>query len=110
MKLNNIEILNPDSFVISPIEISKSQRTASGRKVKDIVAVKHNYNLSYDAIDMDDLDVFISAFDIGTAVAIEYIQGNMTIIKQVFIESISRDVYQHDYQYSKKTAIQLEEV
>jgi hypothetical protein len=42
----------------SVIEISRGDRTASGKKVSDIIATKKRFELSYSYIDGDELKVF----------------------------------------------------
>jgi len=44
-------IPKPDSFKISPIKIERTERTASGRLVKDVIAKKKQFQLSYKGLD-----------------------------------------------------------
>lgn len=44
-------IPRPDSFKISPIKIERAERTASGRLVKDVIAKKKQFQLSYKGLD-----------------------------------------------------------
>ena len=43
--------------------LSRTQRTASGRLVRDIITTKKEFTLSYDMIDGDELDVFKDLYD-----------------------------------------------
>lgn len=45
-------------------ELSREQRTASGRLVRDIIAVKKKITLSYETIDGDDLTTFLDLYDL----------------------------------------------
>lgn len=44
-------------LTIGDIEISRSDRTASARKVKDVIATKKKINLSFDLIDTGNLNM-----------------------------------------------------
>lgn len=45
-------------FTRTPIEIAREDRTASGRKVKDLVVCKYGFQLQYELIDDSDLRIF----------------------------------------------------
>ena len=51
-------------LIIKPTEISRVGRTASGRMVKDIIAVKYQFSLPYDAIDGDKLQTILTLYDL----------------------------------------------
>ena len=46
------------TYTESDVEISRSDRTASGRLVRDIIATKKRFELSYSYIDGDELKVY----------------------------------------------------
>jgi hypothetical protein len=50
-------------LTIADNEISKSERTASGRLVKDIIATPRKITLTYEAIDGDELAKFIALYE-----------------------------------------------
>lgn len=52
-------------FSIVTEEIGREQRTASGRLVKDIVAIKNKITLTYDTIDGDALTQFLDLYDLA---------------------------------------------
>lgn len=45
-------------FSKKTIELSRSERTADGTLVTDIIAIKYQFNLSYETIDESHLDYF----------------------------------------------------
>ena len=51
-------------------EIGREDRTASGRLVKDIVAVKKKITLAYETIAGDDLEVFLNLYDLESELSI----------------------------------------
>lgn len=112
MKLNNMTVQEPlnQNFKINPIEISKSERTASGRKVKDIIAVKDSFNLTYNGMKHADYIVFYNAFIAGNPVLFEYLDNDVAQIKTVYVTSIPRGIYQEKSAISHSITITLEEV
>lgn len=59
-----LELLSPYSrkFKISNIELSRKGRTADGTLVKDIIATKKEFSLSYDMIDDSELQKYIDLY------------------------------------------------
>ena len=59
-----LELLSPYSrkFKISNIELSRKGRTADGKLVKDIIAAKKEFSLSYDMIDDSELEKYIDLY------------------------------------------------
>ena len=51
-------------LIIRPTEVSRSQRTANGRLVKDVAAVKYQFELPYNAIDGDALEDILDLYDL----------------------------------------------
>ena len=54
------------TFSESIEEVSREERTASGRLVRDIRATKKVFTLSYELIDGDDLEDFKTLYDLQT--------------------------------------------
>jgi hypothetical protein len=50
---------------ITPVKLSKSERTASGRLVEDIIVTKHKFIITYEMIDGDKLQELIDLYDAG---------------------------------------------
>lgn len=61
-----VAIMSPfgRKLTISDMELSRSERTASGKLAKDIYAVKKKITLSYETIDGDDLDTFLTLYEL----------------------------------------------
>jgi len=111
LKLNGTKIPTPENDVqIEEIEISAAERTASGRMVKDIIAIKNAYTLTYDGLLPADALTFINAFRSGEPVTFEYedVEGLQT--KQVYVQSLPRKIYNPKPEYTKDVTIVLEEV
>jgi hypothetical protein len=104
-----VEIPDPEGFAITPIEISKSERTASGRMVKDIIAVKRKFSLRYDALDPADVNIFVSFYEIGRTVNFIYEDSGRTVSAIVYITDLPRELFVHDFRYSENINITLEE-
>jgi hypothetical protein len=109
MMLNGIEIPRPKKFEINPTEISVSERTASGRKVKDIVAIKRYFNLSYTGLSAQSMKTFLDVYRAGKAVPFTYdaAEGSETV--SVYLESLPHEVFLFRPQYSQNITITLEE-
>lgn len=105
-----IEILDPDSFRIVPFELSKKVTMASGRTVKEIIAIKNNFILNYDAMSPDDINPFIEIFTNNGVVNFIYEDRGITKNAIVSIAEIPRDLFVYDWQYSENVTISLEEV
>lgn len=104
------DILDPDGFVITPFEIAKYERTASGRLVKDVIAVKNKFTLQYDAFSAADADLFLEYYIAGKAVNFIYSDAGREKSATVYITDIPRELYIYDWQYSQNITITLEEV
>jgi hypothetical protein len=48
---------------ISDVILAREERTASGRLVRDIIATKKKFTLTYEMIDGDELDVLIGLYE-----------------------------------------------
>ena len=111
MKLNGQEIPTPrQNMSIDYIEISKKERTITGRLVKDIVAIKRIFSITYQGLTPEQALIFIDAYRSGMAVSFEFedIRGPETTT--VYIQSLPREIYSHKPRYSQNVTITLEEV
>lgn len=110
MRLNGNEIPDPENDMqIDPLEIVREDRTASGRKVKDIITEKDIFTLQYAGLLPLHAKIFIDARKISGPVEFEYedVEGEHT--KQVYVASLPRSVYLPKPQYTKDITITLEE-
>jgi len=111
LKLNGTKIPIPETDVqIDEIEISRAERTVSGRLVKDIIAIKKTFTLSYAGLLPADALTFINAYRTGDPVTFEYEDVTGTHSVEVYIQSLPRSIYNPKPEYTKDITITLVEV
>lgn len=112
MKISNITVQAPlaENFKIDPVEMCKTARTASGRLVKDIIAVKNKFSLTYRGLRYNDYKVFYDAFVLGNSVEFSYEDNGVEKTATVFIISMPRGIYQDVSTVSHNITITMEEV
>lgn len=112
MKINNITVQVPlaTNFIINPVEYSRTDRTASGRMVKDIIAIKRSFVLKYNGLRYTDYNTFLSLYTLGEAVPFIYEDNGVEVTAMVYITSIPRGIYQELSTISHGITITLEEV
>jgi hypothetical protein len=77
-------------FSISDTEISKEERTCSGKLVKDIIATKKQFRLSYESIDGTELTNIIAKYDLKSELVLRVYSGPSTYTDYtVMMEPIS---------------------
>jgi hypothetical protein len=110
MKLNQQTIPTPKQDIsIEYNEISKSSRMASGLMVKDIIAIKRIFGLSYNGLKPEEALIFINAFKVGESVEFEFEDIEGTETAKVFVTALPREIYIHEPYYTKNVKITLEE-
>lgn len=110
MKLNGRTIPTPrQNIAIEYIEISRSERTVSGLMVKDIIAIKKQYTLSYTGLKPEEAQIFIDAYISGGPVEFEYVdvQGEQSVT--VYVMSLPREIYSYRPNYTANITVALEE-
>lgn len=65
-------IPTPETFAIEPQQITREGRTASGRLVKDVIAVKQRFVLSYAGLTSEQAEVFRTEFDRNQFLSFKY--------------------------------------
>lgn len=110
MKLNNIKIVKPKGFFIDEEKISTRDRTASGRSVEDVVAIKKMFTLNYVGIYRKDLQTFIDVYRNFVPVIFNYIDNGIEETAFVRINSMPRGIYTEMDNVSYDINIELEEV
>ena len=77
---DNLELLTAFSreFSIKNKLLSRDERTASGRLVRDIIAKKKEFNLSYEIIDGDELQTILDQFDEDDELVFRVYTGDST--------------------------------
>lgn len=111
MKLNGLEIPTPKERIkVEPVELGKSDRTASGRRVKDIKGIKNNYILSYQGLKASSMKIFKDVYLSGEAVPFEYenFEGNQSVV--ININSLPYSISKQNSALSQSITITLEEV
>ena len=107
---SEVEIQKPDGFSIDPFEIASEARTASGLLVKDIIAIKNRYTLSYDGFTPEDTNHIKDLLISGQKMSFIYDDAGVEEQAYVYIKSFPRELFVHDYDYSKNITITLEEI
>lgn len=103
-------IPKPKQVSIVDIEIAKGDRTASGKLVKDIIAVKKKIQLKYDGLTAASFNLFRSYFEAGKPVNFVYDEAGQTKIIQCYITEMPRQLFIHNTNYVSDITITLEEV
>lgn len=104
------EIPTPASMAVQPVEIARQDRTASGRKVKDIIAIKNNYQLTYKGLSAVTMKIFADIYERGEAASFIYSDSESEKQVMVYVTSLSRDIYKKRTDLSQNVSITLEEV
>jgi hypothetical protein len=110
MKLNGQAIPTPKQNIsINYIEIARSERTATGRLVKDVIALKRQFSIPYAGLKPEEAQIFIDAYEAGQPVSFEYtdVQGEQTAT--VYVMSLPREIYSYKPDYTANITITLEE-
>jgi len=112
MKINNIIVQAPikSNFTINPVEYATKARTASGKMVKDIIAIKRDFALNYNGLNYADYYTFLNIFTVGESVPFEYEDNNVNVTTEVYITAMPRGIYQELSNISFGISITLEEV
>jgi len=110
MKISGIEILDPKKLDVEPIEISIKSRTASGRMVKDITAIKRNFSLSYQGLKPANTLIFKNIYYAGNAVLFEYEDAQGPQTANVYINTFPQSLLKQNPKLSQNVTITLEEV
>ena len=111
MKLNNIIIPTPSRpLKITPMRIERAERTASGKKVKDIIAEKRTFTLDYAGLSAASFKIFADVYNAGLPVTFEYTdyQGVKTVT--VDLLTLPAELYKRNSSLSQNVSIVLEEI
>jgi hypothetical protein len=110
MKLNGYTIPTPrQNIAVEYAEISRSERTVTGRLVKEKISIKKRFTLTYQGLTPDQALIFINAFEAGKPVLFEYedVRGAQTAT--VYITGVPREIYSPKPNYTANVTITLEE-
>ncbi len=104
------EIPAPISMSVQPVEIARQDRVASGRKVKDIIAIKNNYQLTYKGLSAATMKIFADIYKKGEAASFIYDDSEGEKQVMVYITSLPREIFKKRPDLSQNVNITLEEV
>ena len=110
MRLNNQTIVKPTELEINHEKISKKQRTASGRLVEEIVAIKRIFSLRYRGLKRSDLQIFLELQSSVEPITFEFTDSGETDTAQVYIASIPRVISPYADVVNTNIEVVLEEV
>ena len=92
MKINDVEIKTPHKFLSRNFRIERVNTLANGKTVKEIIANKKKFNLSYNHILGADLKVILDLLFQNAFVTFEYIAEEGTEVKTVYSSDLSREL------------------
>jgi hypothetical protein len=110
MKLNGYTIPTPrQNIAVEYIEISRSERTVTGRLVKEKITIKKRFSIPYAGLKPEEALIFINAFEAGKPVLFEYedVRGAQTAT--VYVTGVPREIYSPKPNYTANVTITLEE-
>ena len=110
MKLNGHTIPAPrQNIAVEYTEISRSERTVTGRLVKEKIGIKKRFTLTYHGLTPDQALIFINAYEAGKPIPFEYEDTRGTQKATVYVTSIPREIYSYKPRYTANVSITLEE-
>ena len=107
--INGQAIPIPDSFSISPFDIERRDRTASGKLVKEIIATKDVYTIIYNSLTGNEVQI-LKSFRQGDFVTLEYFEGGQFNEKLVEYSSFDRQLVIQEPEHYMETTLIFEEV
>lgn len=100
--LNGVKIKNPSTFKIERYNVTTMERLSNAMMVGDLIAKKHKYYFTYDAITAEELDNILNAIWDSPSLffPIQYTDRGKVITKSVYVGSIPSDLH---YMSAKNT-------
>src|SRR5690606_2041352 len=110
LKLNGQTIPTPrENITIEYIEISRTERTITGRMAKDIIAIKRRFTLTYQGLTSEQALIFLNVYRSGRPVTFEYIDVQGVQTARVYIMSLPREIFTPRPRYTQNVTIMMEE-
>ena len=100
----------PSSFNIEPVKIRRADRTASGNKVIDIIAIKNNYKLTYEFLTASEVAIFKTEYLRDKILSFKYPDGGVIQTVAVDFVRFPRRLQLEEPEYWTGITIELEEV
>lgn len=111
MTLNGLTIPTPITpMKINLIRIERSERTASGKLVTDIIADKYRYELRYHGLTVASMLIFKTIFTAGAEVVFTYTDSAGAQSKTVYMPSLPYSIHKLNPALSQNVTIKLEEI
>lgn len=105
-----VEMPAPENFDIEQREICRMERTASGRLVKDVIAVKKEIRLKYVALEKSDFLHIRRLYEDGQLVKVEYREAGVLHSIEAYVANLPRKVTTYDTNFVRDVEVLLEEV
>ena len=110
MKLNGQTIPMPrQNIAIEYVELSRSERTVTGRLVKEKIGIKKRFSIPYQGLKSDDAAFFANIYEAGNPVEFEYESFNGVKTVSVYVAGFSGEIYSYKPQYTGNVTVILEE-
>ena len=111
MTLNGLTIPTPKiPMKINLMRIERSERTASGKLVTDIIADKYEYELTYSGLTVASMLIFKNVFIAGVPVTFTYSDSAGAQSKTVRMSSLPWSIHKLNPLLSQDVKIRLEEI
>ena len=93
--INGIAIKNPSAFKIERYNVTTMERLSNADMVGDLIAKKHKFYFTYEAITAEDFDTILQAIYEGDSLffPLVYPDRDKYETKQVYVGSIPADLH-----------------
>ena len=102
-------IPEPSQMTVSPVEVIQSRRLASGKLVKDVIAVKRRFRLFYEDLTTEEKETFEAIRDNQQFVNFYFVENGEETEVMVWLEPFSYECACQDPEYWINFDISLEE-
>jgi hypothetical protein len=110
-RLNRVAIPEPTAFSISDVKLARTERTASGRSVSDVIAFKLKLDLSFDTLTDIEMAVFSEAYHVVGSFPFTFpYLGVSKTIDVVVGSDFNHEMLYADPELWKNIKVSLEEV
>ncbi len=106
---NEVDIPAPSGFKIDPQPIARKDRTASGKLVEDIIAVKKVFTLDYAALNVNQVQVLLIEYERSSFLSFIYTDCGIEKQAVVWFASFPRERLLTPSEYWGNFSITLEE-
>lgn len=109
IKLGGVVIPSPNSFSVRTYNIEHSERTASGRLVKDIIAVKRTFVLKYMGLNATEKAIFNTLKEKRDFLVLKYLEGGEVRRAIVWMNELPAEMVSMNPEEWEDITIELEE-